>query len=133
MGNQLNLARLEAAGGELVSATEEADATTAGGTFTRGMLMELAAFESDRSGEQWAEAYSPARPRCSRAATKRMWPIRTSPRWPGGLIGTGSPRRASARAPGVGVGFWVMLVGCGLILLRLRVGVGCRRGQLGGE
>ncbi|WP_146615814.1 recombinase family protein [Nonomuraea aridisoli] len=57
MGNQLNLARLETAGGELVSATEEVDATTAVGKFTRGMLMELAAFESDRAGEQWAEAY----------------------------------------------------------------------------
>ncbi|MEO3868201.1 recombinase family protein [Nonomuraea sp. B12E4] len=57
MGNQLNLARLEAAGGELVSATEEVDSTTAVGKFTRGMLMGLAAFESDRAGEQWAEAY----------------------------------------------------------------------------
>ncbi|MEU6783870.1 recombinase family protein [Nonomuraea angiospora] len=49
MGNRFNLARLEAAGGELVSATEEVDATTVVGKFTRGMLMELAAFESDRS------------------------------------------------------------------------------------
>ncbi|AQZ62800.1 hypothetical protein BKM31_16225 [[Actinomadura] parvosata subsp. kistnae] len=57
MGNQLNLVRLETAGGELVSATEEVDATTAVGKFTRGMLMELAAFESDRAGEQWAEAF----------------------------------------------------------------------------
>ncbi|MEU5869341.1 recombinase family protein [Nonomuraea sp. NPDC047529] len=57
MGNQLNLARLETAGGDLVSATEEVDATTAVGKFTRGMLMELAAFESDRAGEQWAEAF----------------------------------------------------------------------------
>ncbi|MEQ4724542.1 recombinase family protein [Nonomuraea sp. B19D2] len=36
MGNQLNLARLQTAGGELVSATEEVDATTAVGKFTRG-------------------------------------------------------------------------------------------------
>ncbi|GGS65360.1 recombinase family protein [Nonomuraea spiralis] len=38
-------------------ATEEVDASTAVGKLTRGMLMELSAFESDRSGEQWAEAY----------------------------------------------------------------------------
>ncbi len=56
-GNQLNLARVEAAGGELVSATEEVDASTAVGKLTRGMLMELAAFESDRAGEQWGEAF----------------------------------------------------------------------------
>jgi hypothetical protein len=35
---------LETAGGELVSATEEADATTGVGKSTRGILMELAAF-----------------------------------------------------------------------------------------
>ncbi|MEU1724503.1 recombinase family protein [Nonomuraea sp. NPDC005692] len=34
MGNQLNLARLETAGGELVSATEEVDGKTAVGKFT---------------------------------------------------------------------------------------------------
>ncbi|MEW9550652.1 recombinase family protein [Nonomuraea sp. NPDC050783] len=56
-GNQLNLARVEKAGGELVSATEEVDASTAVGKLTRGMLFELAAFESDRAGEQWGEAF----------------------------------------------------------------------------
>lgn len=56
-GNQLNLARLEKAGGQLVSATEEVDASTAVGKLTRGVLLELAAFESDRTGEQWAEAF----------------------------------------------------------------------------
>lgn len=56
-GNQLNLARLEKAGGQLVSATEEVDASTAVGKLTRGVLPELAAFESDRTGEQWAEAF----------------------------------------------------------------------------
>jgi len=55
-GCQLNLARIETAGGQLQSATEEIDAQTAIGKFTRGMLMEVAAFESDRAGEQWAEA-----------------------------------------------------------------------------
>ncbi|MFF0770894.1 recombinase family protein [Nonomuraea wenchangensis] len=56
-GNQLNLARVEKAGAELVSATEEIDASTAVGKFTRGMLFEIAAFESDRAGEQWGEAF----------------------------------------------------------------------------
>ncbi|MER6176681.1 recombinase family protein [Streptosporangium sp. NPDC001681] len=56
-GNQLNLVRVESAGGQLISATEEVDASTAVGKLTRGMLMEIAAFESDRAGEQWAEAF----------------------------------------------------------------------------
>jgi site-specific DNA recombinase len=56
-GVAINLARIESVGGELVSATEEVDAKTAVGRFTRGMLMELAAFESDRSGEQWKETH----------------------------------------------------------------------------
>ncbi|MEU8195337.1 recombinase family protein [Microbispora amethystogenes] len=56
-GNQLNLARVEKAGGELISATEEIDARTAVGKLTRGVLFELAAFESDRAGEQWSEAF----------------------------------------------------------------------------
>ncbi|GAA3374643.1 recombinase family protein [Streptomyces racemochromogenes] len=56
-GVAVNLARIEAVGGELVSATEEIDPRTAVGRFTRGMLLELAAFESDRAGEQWKEAH----------------------------------------------------------------------------
>ena len=56
-GVALNLARLEKAGGELVSATEEVDAGTATGRFTRGMLFEVAAFESDRTAETWRETY----------------------------------------------------------------------------
>lgn len=56
-GVAVNLARLENAGGELVSATEDVDAQTATGRFTRGMLFEVAAFESDRIGETWREAY----------------------------------------------------------------------------
>jgi site-specific DNA recombinase len=55
-GCAVNLARIEAAGGRLQSATEEVDAKTAVGKLTRGMLMEIAAFESDRAGEQWGEA-----------------------------------------------------------------------------
>lgn len=56
-GVAINLARIESVGGELVSATEEVDAKTAVGRFTRGMLLELAAFESDRAGEQWKETH----------------------------------------------------------------------------
>lgn len=56
-GVAINLARVEQAGGQLISATEEIDATTATGRFTRGMLFEIAAFESDRIGEQWRETH----------------------------------------------------------------------------
>lgn len=56
-GVAINLARVEQVGGELVSATEDVDATTATGRFTRGMLFEVAAFESDRAGEQWRETH----------------------------------------------------------------------------
>ncbi|MDX3759277.1 recombinase family protein [Streptomyces sp. AK02-04a] len=56
-GVAINLARIEDVGGELISATEEVDAKTAVGRFTRGMLLELAAFESDRAGEQWKETH----------------------------------------------------------------------------
>lgn len=56
-GVAINLARIENVGGELISATEEVDAKTAVGRFTRGMLLEIAAFESDRAGEQWKETH----------------------------------------------------------------------------
>lgn len=56
-GVAINVARVEQAGGQLVSATEDVDATTATGRFTRGMLFEIAAFESDRIGEQWRETH----------------------------------------------------------------------------
>lgn len=56
-GVAINLARIENVGGELVSATEDVDAKTAVGRFTRGMLLEVAAFESDRAGEQWKETH----------------------------------------------------------------------------
>lgn len=54
----MNLAALEKGGGQLQSATEEVDARTATGRFTRGMLFEVAAFESDRIAETWKEAYA---------------------------------------------------------------------------
>lgn len=56
-GIAVNLARVEHAGGQLISATEEIDATTATGRFARGMMFELAAFESERIGEQWKETH----------------------------------------------------------------------------
>lgn len=57
-GNALYISELEDAGGVLVSATEDFDTSTATGKFGRGMLLEFAAFESDRAGEIWAETYS---------------------------------------------------------------------------
>lgn len=56
-GVAINLARIESVGGELISATEDVDARSAVGRFTRGMLLEVAAFESDRAGEQWKETH----------------------------------------------------------------------------
>jgi DNA invertase Pin-like site-specific DNA recombinase len=52
------LDRVEAAGGQLESATEQVDASTSTGRFTRGMLAELNAFEAERIGEVWKEVHS---------------------------------------------------------------------------
>lgn len=49
--------RVEGAGGRLESSTEPVDSTTSTGRFTRGMLAELAAFESDRIGDTWRETH----------------------------------------------------------------------------
>lgn len=48
--------RVEVAGGSIESATEPVDTTTAAGRLQRGMLAELAAWESEVKGEQWREA-----------------------------------------------------------------------------
>ncbi|MDN3356024.1 recombinase family protein [Actinomadura sp. DC4] len=56
LGWAVNLDRVESVGGDLVSATEEIDARTAAGRFARGMLAEVAAFESDRASEGWIDA-----------------------------------------------------------------------------
>ncbi|UTN92124.1 serine integrase [Streptomyces phage HFrancette] len=56
-GVSINLKRLEDAGGQLQSATEEVDAATATGRLQRGILFEFAAYESDVRGEQWREAH----------------------------------------------------------------------------
>lgn len=50
--------KIEATGGRLESSTEPVDATTSTGRFTRGMLAELAAFESDRIGDTWRESHA---------------------------------------------------------------------------
>lgn len=56
-GVAINLARIEDVGGELISATEDIDASTAVGEFTRDMLFAVASFESNRAGEQWKETH----------------------------------------------------------------------------
>jgi site-specific DNA recombinase len=56
-GVALNLKRLEDAGGQLVSATEEGDARTATGRLQRGILFEFAAYESDVRSEGWKETH----------------------------------------------------------------------------
>ncbi|MBZ6258168.1 recombinase family protein [Streptomyces olivaceus] len=58
LGIAINLARLEHAGGQLASATEDVDARTAVGRFNRAILFDLAVFESDRAGEQWKETHA---------------------------------------------------------------------------
>lgn len=50
-------------GGTIESATEPTDLTTASGRFSRGMLVEVAHFESDRIGESWAETHENRRRR----------------------------------------------------------------------
>lgn len=51
------LDRVETVGGRLESATEPIDTSTSSGRFSRGILAELAAFESERAGEQWQETH----------------------------------------------------------------------------
>jgi site-specific DNA recombinase len=57
-GWAVNLDRVESVGGRLESATEDVDSTTSTGRFTRGMLAEISAWESERIGDQWKEAQS---------------------------------------------------------------------------
>ena len=79
-GVAINLARIEDVGGELVSATEEVDAKSAAGRFTRGMLLEVAAFESDRAGEQWKETHELRRSMGLPASGGRRFGYRWHPR-----------------------------------------------------
>jgi site-specific DNA recombinase len=50
--------RVESIGGRLESATEPMDTTTSSGRFSRGMLAELAVFESERIGDTWKETHA---------------------------------------------------------------------------
>lgn len=50
--------RVEVAGGVLESATEQLDTTTSTGRLGRGVLAEMAAWESDKIGEQWKEVHA---------------------------------------------------------------------------
>ncbi|MFD9569925.1 recombinase family protein [Streptomyces sp. NPDC059982] len=89
-GVAVNLARIEDVGGDLVSATEEVDPKTAVGRFTRGMLLELAAFESDRAGEQWKETHDLRRSRGLPATGGKrfgyIWHPRRVPDGQGGML-----------------------------------------------
>lgn len=49
--------RVEVAGGRLESATEPFDTATSAGRFARGMLAELAAYESEVIGDGWTSAH----------------------------------------------------------------------------
>ncbi|EFL21863.1 resolvase, N domain protein [Streptomyces himastatinicus ATCC 53653] len=73
-GNVTNLARLEAAGGQLESATEHVDARTAIGRFQRDMIFAFGNYESDRAGEQWIETHDHRR-------NKLHLPSSGRPRW----------------------------------------------------
>ncbi len=59
----VNLDRIDVAGGRLESATEDADTATSVGRFTREMMVEMTAFESDRIGEVWKDVHANRRER----------------------------------------------------------------------
>lgn len=79
-GIAINLARLEHAGGQLESATEDVDARTAVGRFNRRILFDLAVFESDRAGEQWTEAHNHRRSHGLPATGRPRWGYHWTPR-----------------------------------------------------
>jgi len=54
----LAIDRVDAAGGRIESATEPVDTSTASGRLARGMLTEIAAWDSEVKGEQWREAHA---------------------------------------------------------------------------
>ncbi|MFI8200073.1 recombinase family protein [Streptomyces sp. NPDC085942] len=83
-GVPINLKRLEDAGGQLASATEEVDARTATGRLQRGILFEFAAYESDVRGEQWRETHDHRRyklhlPATGKARFGYIWTPRRVP------------------------------------------------------
>ncbi|MFZ3470863.1 recombinase family protein [Streptomyces sp. 4.24] len=88
-GIAVHLERVEAAGGQLESATEEIDARTATGRLQRGILFEFAAYESDKLGEQWRETHDHRRYKLGVPATGRprsgyIWHPRRLPDGKGG-------------------------------------------------
>lgn len=64
---------VDVAGGRIESATEPIDVATAAGRFSRGVMAEMAAFESERIGETWQEVHA------RRVASGR--PANGKPRW----------------------------------------------------
>ncbi|HEY1179128.1 MAG TPA: recombinase family protein [Phytomonospora sp.] len=90
-GNAVNLARLEAVGGQLESATEASDARTAVGELQREMIFAFGNFESNRAGEQWREAHDHRRalklPATGRGRFGYIWHPRRvpDPEAPGGV------------------------------------------------
>lgn len=54
----MNNARIEEAGGELRSATEAFDASTAIGRFSRGMVWQIDELQSDLIGDSWRDAHA---------------------------------------------------------------------------
>ena len=52
------LDRVESIGGKLESAMEPVDTSTSSGRFTRGMMAEMAVYESEQIGDSWKAAHS---------------------------------------------------------------------------
>ena len=55
---RVNMALVETAGGQLEAALEEVDARTSTGRLMRGLLIEFAEYESERTSEGWKEAHA---------------------------------------------------------------------------
>ncbi|MEX2984549.1 recombinase family protein [Streptomyces sp. C36] len=87
-GQAINLQRIEHAGGQLLSATEDIDASTATGRLQRSIIMEFNAYESDRAAEQWVETHDHRRasglPAVGRARFGYDWYPRKIPNGRGG-------------------------------------------------
>lgn len=79
-GVAINLFRIEDVGGELLSATEDVDPSTATGEFTRDMLFAVANFESRRTGEQWKETHDLRRALGLPATGRKRFGYRWHPR-----------------------------------------------------
>ncbi len=73
--------RADVAGGRIESATEPNDVTAAG-RFARGVMTEMAAFESERIGEQWREVQASRVARGLPPGGKLPWGWRWSPEGP---------------------------------------------------